>query len=70
MNSSTLSPREQEVMQLLIKGLTNRQIAHALGISQRTVGVYVSRIYRKLGVNCRAAAVAVYLKKYLVEQKP
>ena len=45
-----LSPREFEVMQLLVKGLHNRAIADALGISHRTVEVHKARVLDKLNV--------------------
>lgn len=45
-----LSPREREVMALLVKGLHNRRIAEELGISPRTVEVHKARVMEKLGV--------------------
>jgi DNA-binding CsgD family transcriptional regulator len=49
-----LSPRELEVARLIAHGRTNRQIAAATGISERTVDTHVGRILRKLGVVNRA----------------
>lgn len=46
---STLTEREREVMQLLIKGLHNRRIAEQLGISPRTVEVHRARVLHKAG---------------------
>jgi FixJ family two-component response regulator len=46
----TLSPREHEVMGLLVQGLHNRRIAEELGISHRTVEVHKARVLEKLGV--------------------
>jgi FixJ family two-component response regulator len=46
----TLSPREYEVMQWLVKGLHNRAIAEELGISHRTVEVHKARVLDKLNV--------------------
>jgi FixJ family two-component response regulator len=46
-----LSPREREVMGLMVKGLHNRRIAEELGISPRTVEVHKARIREKLGVS-------------------
>lgn len=57
----SLSSREQEVLRLLVAGKTNRQIAHVLGISPRTVEVYVSRIYKKLGVHSRVEVAVLYV---------
>lgn len=53
-----LSEREAEVMRLVARGQTNRQIATALGISERTVDRHVSNIFAKLDVSSRAAATA------------
>lgn len=61
MSYHLLSPREEEIIQLIIQGRTDRQIAYLLKISQRTVNVYVGRIYRKLGVSSRCEAVVAYL---------
>ena len=69
MERRKLSPRESEILELMTEGLTNRQIALALGISPKTVATYIARIYMKLGVSCRAAAVAAYFKeKYAPEE--
>lgn len=57
-----LSKREREIIEFLILGKTTRQIASLLGISPRTVETYVARSYQKLGVNCRASAVASYIQ--------
>ena len=53
-----LSTREAEVLGLVAAGQTNRAIASALGISERTVDRHVSNIFVKLGVTSRAAATA------------
>jgi DNA-binding CsgD family transcriptional regulator/tetratricopeptide (TPR) repeat protein len=53
-----LSLREVEVLRHLARGETNRQIASALGISERTVDRHVSNIFTKLDVSSRAAATA------------
>lgn len=52
-----LTERETEVLELLAKGLANKQIAAALGISEHTVKFHVSSIYAKLNVTNRAEAV-------------
>jgi DNA-binding CsgD family transcriptional regulator len=53
-----LSSREVEVLQLIAKGKTNKDIAGVLGISARTVQVHASRAYDKIGVSNRAGATA------------
>jgi DNA-binding CsgD family transcriptional regulator len=54
-----LTPRELEVLRLLIAGLTNADIAAELGLSPRTVGVHVSRILHKLGAARRTEAAEI-----------
>src|SRR5262249_31380596 len=53
-----LTPREREVLALVAEGRTNRQIAEALFISDKTASVHVSNILAKLGVTNRAEAAA------------
>ena len=52
-----LTAREAEVLDLLSKGLANKQIAATLGISEHTVKFHVSSIYQKLNVTNRTEAV-------------
>ncbi|SEA83735.1 regulatory protein, luxR family [Thalassobacillus cyri] len=60
-----LSPREQEVLELVIKGLNNREIAEKLYISGHTVKNHVTKIFQKLEVPDRAHAISkVYQLKY------
>jgi DNA-binding CsgD family transcriptional regulator len=51
-----LSEREEQVLSLLTDGLTNRAIAHRLGITERTAREHVARILLKLGVRSRVEA--------------
>lgn len=53
-----LSAREQEVLELIARGATNREAARALFVSEATVKTHLLHVYAKLGVNDRAAAVA------------
>jgi DNA-binding CsgD family transcriptional regulator len=55
---AVLSPREEEVLRLLVSGQTNPAIAKALFISVRTVENHIAHILAKLGVSTRTAAVA------------
>jgi DNA-binding NarL/FixJ family response regulator len=54
-----LTDREMEILGCLVKGDSNRQIARALFISDRTIAVHVSRILDKLGVRNRTEAATV-----------
>jgi ATP/maltotriose-dependent transcriptional regulator MalT len=60
---STLSRREQDVLDLLVQGATNREIAKALFLSEATVKVHLRRIYAKLGVRSRTEAVLRALER-------
>lgn len=55
-----LSQQEQRVLDLLVKGYTNAQIAEALGIREGTVKTYVSRMYIKWGVETREELIRTY----------
>ncbi|WP_353944824.1 response regulator transcription factor [Streptomyces sp. HUAS MG91] len=62
----TLSAREREVLVLVARGTSNKEIARELFISEATVKTHLTHIYGKLGVKDRAAAVAVaYDRKIL-----
>ncbi len=61
-----LTPREREVLTLVAAGRTNRAIADALVISEKTVARHVSNIFTKLGVSSRAAATAYAYDQGLV----
>lgn len=56
-NTTELSPRELELVQLLARGQTNKEIAAELFISQSTVKTHLIHIYDKLGVDNRTAAI-------------
>jgi DNA-binding NarL/FixJ family response regulator len=62
----TLTPREQEILAHLSRGLANHAIARALYISEATVKTHLRRIYDKLGVDTRAGAVAVAKEQRLL----
>ncbi|HWH70921.1 MAG TPA: response regulator transcription factor [Candidatus Sulfotelmatobacter sp.] len=64
-----LSPREQEVLDLLARGYLYKEIAERLNISIPTVNTYVRRMYEKLHVRSRAQAVAKYAHLTGADQK-
>lgn len=61
-----LTPRELEILELMVTGATNGQIGASLGITANTVKVYASQIYKKLSVANRTAAVVLALETGLV----
>lgn len=58
----TLSPREQEVLELLARGYLYKEIAERLNISGPTVNTHIRRMYEKLQVRSRAQAVAKFAR--------
>ncbi len=64
-----LTPREMEVIRLLAEGLSNKQIAHLLSISPRTVNFHLDNIYSKLGVGSRTEA-AIYALRHGWVRRP
>ncbi len=68
-NPYGLTPREQEVLALLVEELNHPEIAERLFISPRTVDHHTGSIYKKLDVDGRAAAVAFALKHGLVRPR-
>ena len=65
--SLVLTPRERDVLRLLVAGKTDRAIAAALFIGPRTVETHLSHIYAKLGVRSRAGAAAAAVAAGLVD---
>jgi DNA-binding NarL/FixJ family response regulator len=63
---SPLTAREREVLRLLVEGLSDKEIAAALGIARATVSDHVSAIRAKLGVPSRAAASALAVRNGLL----
>ncbi|HYV94117.1 MAG TPA: LuxR C-terminal-related transcriptional regulator [Chitinophagales bacterium] len=62
-----LSEREFEVLQLIVEGLTDRQIAYELGITQHTANAHRKSLVKKMKVNNTASLVAAAFRKRLVK---
>jgi serine/threonine protein kinase/DNA-binding NarL/FixJ family response regulator len=63
-----LTEREAEVLSLLVEGMSNKEIAAALGISHRTVKFHLDNLYSKLGVNTRTEAAIYALRQGLLQR--
>jgi DNA-binding NarL/FixJ family response regulator len=62
-----LSAREREVLALVAKGLANKQVGRALGISERTVKAHLGRVFRQIGVADRTSA-ALWAREHLAAE--
>ena len=65
--SSSIAPREIEILEHLGSGLTNGQVANRLGVSTRTVEARVAKLYRKLDASNRVQALAKAADLGLIE---
>ncbi len=65
-----LTRREAEILQLLADGRSNREIAECLFIGERTIESHLERIYAKLGVRRRLAAIAAATRLGLLGPEP
>ncbi|MCA9918581.1 MAG: response regulator transcription factor, partial [Anaerolineales bacterium] len=64
--TTDLTERELEVLTAVARGERNKEIARALGVTERTVKAHLTNIYNKLGVDSRAAAVSVAIQKEII----
>jgi DNA-binding NarL/FixJ family response regulator len=64
--AAQLSQRELQVLQLVTKGMANKQIGRALGISEHTVKVHLGSVFRQIGVGDRTSA-AMWARQHLPE---
>ena len=62
-----LTPREREVLRLVVEGFANKQIARRLQITEKTVKTHVSNILQKLGVEDRTQAAVLAIRQRLLE---
>ena len=66
LSSPRLSPRELDVLRLLVAGHHDREIAAALRISPRTIQTHVASLFAKFGVNSRVEVTAIAIRRGLV----
>ncbi|MCK5582080.1 MAG: response regulator transcription factor, partial [Candidatus Omnitrophica bacterium] len=66
-NEAQLSKRELEILELVATGVSNKEIAEELSISQNTVKVHLRNIFSKLGVSTRTEAALTAIQTNLVE---
>ena len=64
--SPRLSPRELDVLRLLVAGHHDREIATALRVSPRTIQTHVASLFAKFGVNSRVEVTAIAVRRGLV----
>lgn len=62
LTTSSLTPRETEVLRLIARGRTSSEISHELSLSVRTVGRHITNIYSKIGARTRADATAYAIR--------
>lgn len=67
MTRSNLTPREHEILKILAKGFTNKQIGHALGISDNTVRNHINSIIEKLEVSDRTEATKMAIQRGIID---
>ncbi|USK31987.1 response regulator transcription factor [Bacillus sp. F19] len=65
-NENMLTKREKEILFELVKGLSNKEIAEALFISDKTVKIHINKIFKKLNVKSRSQAVIYAVRNQLV----
>lgn len=63
MHTQSLAPQEERVLVLVAEGLTNKEIAFALQLSDKTVKNYLANLFRKLHISRRAQAATFFVKR-------
>ncbi len=64
---SELSPRELDVLRLVAKGLSNKEIGTALGLAEGTIKIHLTNILSKLGVSDRTQAILAAVKRCIIQ---
>lgn len=67
--ATELTERERQVLQLIVRGAQNKEIASQLNITERTVKAHLASIFNRLGVNSRTEAAAVAVRSGLVPRE-
>jgi DNA-binding NarL/FixJ family response regulator len=67
-DETPLTPRQKDVLELLVTGLSNKEIARALQLGEGTVKVHVAALFRTLGVTSRAGAAAAGFRLLKVDK--
>ena len=62
-----LTPRQSEILESMVRGLTDRDIAQQFGLSPESVSEHVGAIRQKIGASNRTEAVAIAMRKYLLK---
>ena len=62
-----LTPRQSEILESMVRGLTDRDIARQFGLSPESVSEHVGAIRQKIGASNRTEAVAIAMRKYLLK---
>lgn len=61
-----LTPRQRDILEHIAMGRSNKQIAHALGIRERTVKFHVAALFERLGTQSRTEALVVALRSGVI----
>jgi DNA-binding NarL/FixJ family response regulator len=67
-DETPLTPRQRDVLELLVTGMSNKEIARALQLGEGTVKVHVAALFRTLGVTSRAGAAAAGFRLLKVDK--
>ena len=65
-NAAAVTPRELQVLELVAKGMRNKEIASSLGVAEETIQAHMKSIFSKLNVHDRTAALALALRRGIV----